>query len=526
MNELSVTERETILGLLRLGWSQRRVERETGHRRETIARVGREAGLLPAKAAITSEVPTDPKPATTDPAKPATAPEVPTDPVAKAPRGKSRSRSVCEPHRVFIEAEVAKGCNATVIYQSLVEHHGYEDSYDAVKRFVRKVRPLRDPKISCRFETPAGEESQVDYGEGAPTRHPRTGKYQRPRLFLMTLGTSRAMFPKTVWKSSKQVWAELHEEAFTYFGGATKIVRPDNLKEGVLDPDIYDPEINALYAAVLAHYGSVAVPCRPYAPDLKGKVESSIGYVQGALKGKRFESIEEQNAFLIRWNERWAATRIHGTTKRQVRAMFDEERPFLLPLPPTRFEYFRIGERTVHFDGFIEVDGAYYHAPPHYVGTRVAVHIGRLWIRIIDPKTHQLLREHAVTGKGQRRIIEADLPKQSPPKLLNLVDRIAQIGPSCGIFARAVENQRGVMAARTLFGVLDLARRYGPIPLESACALAVTAQAWRLRFLRAYLDRHPVVSLTADHKIIPAIDTYSQHFAFLTTGDGDTHDNR
>jgi hypothetical protein len=141
----------------------------------------------------------------------------------------------------------------------------------------------------------------------------------------MTLAVSRAAFPKAIWKSSKQVWSELHEEAFAYFGGATCIVRPDNLKEGVLAPDIYDPEINELYASVLAHYGSVAVPCRPYVPDLKGKVESSIGYVQSALRGKRFESLDEHNAYLLHWNERWASTRIHGTTKRQVRAMLEEE---------------------------------------------------------------------------------------------------------------------------------------------------------------------------------------------------------
>ena len=102
-------------------------------------------------------------------------------------------------------------------------------------------------------------------------------------------------------------------------------------------------------------------------------------------RGKRFESIEEQNAHLARWNEHCAATRIHGTTKRQVRAMFEEERPYLVPLPLTRFEYYRICERTVHFDGYIEVDSAYYSAPPRYVGSRVVVHVGRLWLRILDP---------------------------------------------------------------------------------------------------------------------------------------------
>ena len=343
------------------------------------------------------------------------------------------TRSACEPHRGFIEAELGKGRNAVAIYQDLVEHHGYGGAYNAVKRFVRKLR-VDDPKISCRFETEPGQEAQVDYGEGALTRNPRTGKYRRPRLFVMTLGNSRHAFRKTVWNSSKQTWCELHEEAFAYFGGAPETIRLDNLKEGVVDPDVYDPELNPLYAAMLKHYGVVALPCRPYAPDLKGKVESAVGYTQRTgLKGRRFESIEEQNTFLHHWNERWAVTRIHGTTKRQVRAMFEAERPFLMPLPPTRFEYYRIVERRVHFDGHIEVDGAYYSAPPRYVGSKVVVHVGRLWIRLLDERTQQLIREHAVTGKGQRRTIAADLPKQTPPQVEKIVARIARIGPTAAL---------------------------------------------------------------------------------------------
>ena len=177
-------------------------------------------------------------------------------------------------------------------------------------------------------------------------------------------------------------------------------------KEGVIKPDVYDPQLNALYAELLEHYGVAPLPCRPYAPDLKGKVESAVGYVQKtALKGKRFESIEEQNAYLVRWNERWAATRIHGTTKRQVQAMFEEERPFLQPLPATRFEYYRICQRTVHFDGYIEVDSAYYSAPPRYVGRKVVMHVGRLWIRILDPANYDAFgstRSRCTKASGER----------------------------------------------------------------------------------------------------------------------------
>src|SRR5580704_7388094 len=352
MNVLDVADQQRILTLLGRSWSIRRVSRETGYRHETIRRYGIEAGILKprslAKCTTLGEVPTDPKPHTR--------PEVPTDSAA--------TRSSAEPFRAFVETELAKRRNAMAIYQDLVEHHGYTGSYDAVKRLARKLRK-REPKVSCRFETEPGQELQVDYGEGALTRDPRTGKYRRPRLFVMTLSNSRHTFRQVVWKSSTETWCRLHEEAFAYFGGTPQTIRLDNLKEGVSKLDTYDPQLNVLYAKMLEHYGVVALPCRPYAPDLKGKVESAVGYTQKtALKGRRFESIDDQNRFLMHWNQRWAATRIHGTTKQQVRAMFEEERPFLCALPATRFEYYRVCERTVHFDGYVEVDSAYYSAPP------------------------------------------------------------------------------------------------------------------------------------------------------------------
>lgn len=195
--------------------------------------------------------------------------------------------------------------------------------------------------------------------------------------------------------------------------------------------------------------------------------------------------------------------RIHGTAKRQVRLMFEEERSALGALPATRFEYFRDAERRVHFDGHIEVDGAYYSVPPRYAETKVIVHIGRLWLRILDSQTQQLIREHAITGKGQRRTVDADLPKQTPPQVDNLVARIAQLGDACGIFARAVENERGALALRTLFGLLDLIRRHGNDKVEQACTLAVSAGIWRLRFLRTVLAQQSPAALTASHRIIP-----------------------
>src|SRR5205814_16939 len=87
-----------------------------------------------------------------------------------------------------------------------------------------------------------------------------------------------------------------------------------------------------LYRDVLAHYGVVALPCRVGDPDRKGKVEAGVGHAQKTpLKGLRFETIEAAQAYLDRWETRWADTRIHGTTKRQVAVMFAEDRPARTP---------------------------------------------------------------------------------------------------------------------------------------------------------------------------------------------------
>jgi transposase len=148
-------------------------------------------------------------------------------------------------------------------------------------------------------------------------RDPHSGKYRRTRLFVLTLGYSRKSVRLLAFRSSTQIWAELHERAFRRLGGTTRVVVLDNLREGVLTPDIYDPALNPLYRDVLAHYGVVAMPCRIQDPDRKGKVESGVGHAKRTpLKGLRFESLEEAQANLDRWEERWADTRIHGTTKR------------------------------------------------------------------------------------------------------------------------------------------------------------------------------------------------------------------
>jgi hypothetical protein len=118
------------------------------------------------------------------------------------------------------------------------------------------------------------------------------------------------------------------------------------------------------------------------------------------LKGKRFESLEEAQAYLDHWEERWADTRIHGRTKRQVAAVFVEERASLQTLPLEPFRYYQYGQRTVHLDGCVEVEAAYYGAPPGWIGRQVDVQWDAMFVRLLDPRTGTLLREHLSQKRG------------------------------------------------------------------------------------------------------------------------------
>jgi hypothetical protein len=164
----------------------------------------------------------------------------------------------------------------------------------------------------------------------------------------------------------------------------------------VLKPDLYEPQLNPVYAATLAHYSVVADPARVRDPNRKGTVENAIGHTQAtALKGRRFESIEEQNEFLEHWETRWAAPRIHGNARRQVQAMFEEERAHLQPLPVTGMQYFTEAQRTVYDDGCVRVDHCSYAARPAAIGSVVLVRLFEQRIEIRELRTQALLRSHA-----------------------------------------------------------------------------------------------------------------------------------
>ena len=511
---MSEEKRHQVIALGRLGWPLRRIQGETGVRRETAGAYLKAAGVAvrppggwgrrpPAKPA--NETSPDCAPVS----KPANGVSPDSDLVAVP--GRSPTASACEPYFDFIEIWLSKGRNAKAIYQDLVDDHGFTGRYQSVKRFVRQLRGRPGPPACAVIVTPPGEEAQVDYGAGPMVRDPHSGRYRRTRMFALTLGHSRKAVHLLTFQSSTRLWAELHEQAFRRLGGVTRTVVLDNLGEGVLQPDVYDPALNPLYHDMLAHYGAVALPCRARDPDRKGKVERSVGHAKNTpLKGLRFESLADAQTYLDRWERNWADTRIHGTTKRQVAAMFAEEKPALLALPVEPFRFYQFGGRRVNLDGCVEVDAAYYSAPPGWIGRHVKVQWDPRTVRVLDPRTGQLLREHLHQQRGHHRILDQDRPAHAPRSTQHLLARCQKAGPHIGALCQLLYREQNVVAIRRIQGLLGLARRHGAALTDDGCAAALEVGVPEnpYRFVRRWLERRPQLTLRQVDPIIRQLTLY------------------
>jgi transposase len=215
VNVLKPHLQTTVFTLLAAGKSQHEISRVTKIDRKTIRRINKSFLAEQAKS---------PGVATGSPSQ---------IPPPRPPGPIRQSTSACEPHRDFIKAQVGLHRNFTAIYQDLVDRFGFSAGYNSVKRFAGSMIE-QDPAQFDRLEFAAGEEVQVDYGEGALTRCPGTDRYRRPRLFVMTLRFSRRSFRRVVWKSSQEIWAKLHEQAWRYFGGTASYVVYDYVTGNII----------------------------------------------------------------------------------------------------------------------------------------------------------------------------------------------------------------------------------------------------------------------------------------------------
>lgn len=518
-NRIKMALQTAILGLYRRGWSFRRIAKELGVHRETVAEYVKKDGSKPAM------LPTSPgngsKPSIPPAGKSVSSESKP----AILPTGNSGRTSLCEPFMEVIAGKIEAGLSAQRIWQDLIAEHGFSAGYDSVKRFAAHLR--KDIKLPFRrIESEPGQEAQVDFGKGAPIqdsdgtclRAARKQGRRRTHVFRITLSCSRKGYSEAVLAQTTDNFIMCLENSFHHFGGVPATIVVDNLRAAVTKADWFDPELNPKVESFCRHYGTVILPAKPYTPRHKGKIERGIGYVQGnALKGRVFKGLVEQNEHLLSWETNVADLRIHGTTKKQVRKVFEDvERAALLPLPQERFPCFKESQRSVHRDGHVEVDKAYYSVPPEYVGREVWVRWDSRMVHIFNNRFEEIA-VHVKKDPGKFSTVASHIASEKiflvERGATALLRRASLIGPNTTKWAEAMLKERGIAGMRVLMGLLSLVRKYETREIDSACECALSYGAFRLRSVRVLLNRRAkqtTLEFIEEHPVIRAMSDYGR----------------
>lgn len=504
-NKKSMTVRNTITTLYEKKWSKSRIARELGIHRHTVGRYIRLADAQAADAA--GEHSKSPiLPTGSDGSK---SPIPPTG----SQEAMAGRKSQCEPFQDAIKELLEKGLTAQRIYQDLISEHGYDGNYDAVKRYVRRLRQS-DPERIYRIECLPGEEAQVDFGSGRYLEE--NGKLRKVNILRVILSNSRKGYAEAVPHQTSEAFIRCLENAFRTFCGVPQTLVIDNLRAAVKKADWYEPELCPKVESFARHYGTVFMPCRVGTPKHNGKVENGVKYIKSnALKARVFPSLQALNTFLKHWEATVADTRIHGTTRRQVRKQFEEiERPALLPLPPDLFPCFDEGRRTVHRDSHVEVAKAYYKVPEEYIGQAVWVRWNKQLVRVFNKNFEQ------ITVLSRQQPGQFTKPLGARGRYFGSVERdkaywlrrSARIGDHCGLWALEVIAQRGSPAIRVLQGLVNMSQQHSCQIIDKACGLALSHGAYRLRDVRRLIEQpttQQCMDFMTNHPLIRDMQEYT-----------------
>ena len=513
---------KAVVALYSAGHSIRQIARQLGLNRRTVRRyVGALEGIsdtskctTPACQVATGSLVDAPAKCTTPP------PEVATG-----------SKSRCHPWRDVIVAGLEAGLTAERIWQDLRSGHGFDGAYNSVKRFVASLRSSV-PRRVFRVECEPGEEVQVDFMAGPMLPDCRSpSKRRRCWILRAVLSHSRKGYSEAVWRQDSESFLCALENALRAFGGVPAMLNLDNLKAAVKRADWYDPELSPKVTDFCRHYAITPMPCRPYSPQHKGKVERSVQHLRhSALTGREFATLSELNAHLQHWEATVADTRIHGTTRRQVGEHFlTIERPALKPLPLELYPAYTEARRIVGRDGYVEVARAYYQARPEFIGRSVWVRFDGRQVRIFNDKM-DLIATHTRMEPGRFSQVRGarglDHAGSVQSTLRYWCNKVQAIGPAAAQWAQRAATERGVEAIRSLQGLCALLKAHRSHHIEQACTQALEASGSSnpgLHHIKTHLTTlsqdqdHAQSSQAPSHPLIRELFVYGQFVQTQTT---------
>ena len=355
--------------------------------------------------------------------------------------------------------------------------------------------------VTMRQTHLAGDKLFVDYaGDTIPVVVDRLSGERRPaHLFVAVMGASSLSFVCATWTETLADWADAHCQAFAFFGGAPRLLVPDNAKVAVIRACLYDPQVNRSYADLAQHYGTSILPARPRRPRDKAKVEACVGIVErwllGRLRNRVFTSLAELNGAIAELLERLNDERVlrqFGKTRRQL---FDElDRPQLTPLPSIPYVHAEWCLRRVGLDYHVEVERHFYSVPYRHARDQVEVRLTARTVEIF--RDGQRIAAHVRgSGNGRHTTVADHMPSShrrfADWTLQKLRETAARIGPMAELLCEKILEERPhpEQGFRSCLGILQLERRFGRERLEAAASRALDIGARNYPSVKSILEK-------------------------------------
>lgn len=359
----------------------------------------------------------------------------------------------------------------------LLVREGVDVSYTTLRRFARAELGWHEPRSTVLVEDPPlGDEAQIDFGLMGHVEF--DGKRRRLWALIVTLSYSCYMFVyPTLTQTVEDVCSGL-DAAWAFFGGVPRRIVPDNATSMIVRAHPQSPTLQRGFAEYTQARNVFVDPARVQRPQDKGRVENQVPYVRERwFDGETFHDFDATRVHAATWCRELAGARVHGTTRRVPREVYEaEERPHMQPAPDAPFDVPRWTSAKVHADHHIQVERALYSAPTALLHKTVDVRIDKTTVRIYFG--NELIKVHPRKPPGKRSTDPSHYPAGKADYAMRSVDsvrtRSAQLGPSIGAFAeRLLEGPLPWAKMRQAYGLLRLCDRYGAARVDAACARAI-----------------------------------------------------
>ncbi len=400
--------------------------------------------------------------------------------------------SVLDPYKQQI-ADWHKGDISRLrIYEKLQEEYKLHVSYINVCKYMQKHFPKPVEAFGVQQTNP-GEEAELDFGYLGMLPGP-SGKPVKTYGLAVVLAYSRLDFYAITYDQKLETLCKELENAFRYFGGVPLRLKVDNMKTAILKNQHYELDFNQDFLELANHYGTIIVPCEPYSPEQKGKVESGIKYLEmNFVGGRTFADASDLKNKLRDWMDNYANKRIHGTTKKVPREVFQaEEQMKLQSLPDTPFSFFNRSVRKVARNCHIHFENNYYSVPFQYVGKEVTVRWNEAVVRIIC-RSEQVALHTRSTSKGEYVTVRSHLPEH---KVYSETERQAkceaqmqEIGEDAHEYFCMLLKIKPGYWSQTVRGVLGLCKQYGNEAVNLSLKRVVYYQAVDVTTIRHILEQ-------------------------------------